>query len=200
MKLIVGLGNPGEKYANTRHNLGFMAADTLLEKLEPLKKTFWEDEAKLKSQIKQIKLGDTTLLLAKPTTYMNDSGIAVSKILNYYKIDPTDLIVIYDDLDMPFGKIRVRFGGGAGGHHGVESIMEQIKSDKFLRIRLGIGEADGRRSERPNQSREAVSEFVLGKLSSSERGKVRTMIKETVKICEKILEHGIDTYMSRYNK
>ncbi len=194
MKLIVGLGNPGEKYIKTRHNLGFMVLDHLLEKFERRDKTFWEDKKDLRSQIKDIKHKENRLLLIKPQTFMNDSGLAVSKVLNFYKALPEDLIVIHDELDLPFGKLRVRFGGGAGGHHGVESIIQHI-GDKFLRIRLGIG------TDKEHETRrEHADKYVLGTISSHEKGKTKTMINETIKSLELILEHGIDKYMSRYNK
>ncbi len=194
MKVIVGLGNPGEKYEKTRHNLGFMVLDHLLEKYEPASKTFWETDKKLKAQTKQIKKGDTTLLLVKPQTFMNDSGLAVSKVLSFYKVAPEDMIVIHDELDLPFGKQRIRFGGGAGGHHGVESIIEHI-GDKFLRIRLGIG------TDKEHETRrEHTDKYVLGNISSHEKGKTKTMIHEAIKSLDLILEHGIDAYMSRYNK
>jgi PTH1 family peptidyl-tRNA hydrolase len=201
MKVILGLGNPGEKYQNTRHNIGFLTLDELIRKLEPLSKTFWEEEKNLKAQIKKIGTGDSSLLLAKPTTFMNLSGFAVSKILNYYKIPPENLIVIHDDIDLPFGKIRIRFGGGAGGHHGVESIIEQVRSDKFLRIRLGIGnprKAEGKQLKRSGHK--DVERHVLGSVGSDERGKVKTMTKKAVRDLELILKHGIEKYMSRYNK
>ena len=201
MKIIVGLGNPGEKYEKTRHNIGFLALDELLSKLESLKQTFWEDEKDLKAQIKQIKQGDTTLLLVKPTTFMNNSGFAVAKVMNYYKLTPEDVIVIHDDLDLPLGKIRIRFGGAAGGHHGVESLIEQLKTDKFLRIRLGIGhprDHEGRALK--NKNYQNVDDFVLGTIHSDERGKIKSMIKQSIKDVELILKHGIDDYMSKYNK
>ena len=200
MKIIVGLGNPGSKYAYTRHNLGFMVLDALLEKLEPHDKTFWDEEKDLKVQIKKINSNGHSILLVKPTTFMNNSGFAVSKVLNYYKIDPADMIVIHDDLDLPFGKIRVRFGGSAGGHHGVESIINVLRTDKFLRIRLGIGESRKINYERRTTNEERVSRYVLGNISSSERGKVKTMIKGAVRTIDLLLKHGIDSYMSKYNK
>ena len=200
MKVIIGLGNPGEKYQNTRHNLGFLALDTLLEKFEPVDKTFWETKTNLKADIKQIRHKDETLLLVKPTTFMNNSGFAVSKVLNFYKIEPENLTVVHDDLDLPFGKIRVRFGGGAGGHHGVESIIDQLKDDKFLRIRLGIGNPKKIQNSKFKIQNYDASEYVLAPLSSADKGKVKTMLKETVKIVELTLIHGIDTYMSKYNK
>ena len=196
MKVIVGLGNPGEKYEKTRHNLGFMALDTLLSKLESVEKTFWDKKKDLKAEIKQIKYKDIILLLVKPATFMNNSGEAVTKILSYYKISPSELYVIHDDLDLPFGKIRVRFGGAAGGHHGVESIIEALKTDKFLRVRLGIGSNERAASG----DKHDIDDYVLGNISSAERGKVKTMMSETTKIIENILKHGIDLYMSKYNK
>lgn len=202
MKLIVGLGNPGEKYQNTRHNLGFIALDELLRKLESVEQTFWEEKKDLKSNIKLVSAksnepaANSQILLVKPTTFMNNSGFAVSKVLNYYKIDPVEITIIHDDLDLPFGKIRVRMGGAAGGHHGVESIIEQLKTDKFLRVRLGIG-SDARIERRDKRNTE---DYVLGNISSSERGKAKTMTREAVRMVEQILQHGIDTYMAKYNK
>src|SRR3989344_5375905 len=196
MKVIVGLGNPGEKKKKPRHNLGFIAHDTLLWKLKSVEKTFWDKKKDLKAEIKQIKYKDIILLLVKPATFMNNSGEAVTKVLNYYKIAPTELYVIHDDLDLPFGKIRVRFGGAAGGHHGVESIIEALNTDKFLRVRLGIGSNERAASG----DKHDIDDYVLGNISSAERGKVKTMMSETTKIIENILKHGIDLYMSKYNK
>lgn len=201
MKVIVGLGNPGEKYEKTRHNLGFIVLDKLLEKLEPHDKTFWEGSRDLKAQIKKVRIRnhesrikEQEILLVKPATFMNNSGFAVAKVLSYYKVQPEDMYLVHDELDLPFGKIRVRFGGGAGGHHGIESVVGQI-GDKFLRIRLGIG------TDKLHETRrEHTDRYVLGNITSRERGKVKTMTHEAIKIIELILEHGIDTYMSKYNK
>lgn len=206
MKLIVGLGNPGEKYERTRHNLGFMVLDELLEKFEPVDKTFWDNNKNLKSELKLLpaksqKLNATSrILLAKPTTFMNNSGFAVSKVLSFYKIAPFELIVIHDDLDLPFGKIRVRFGGASGGHRGVESIINVLGTDKFLRVRLGIGKSGKINDERRTTNGERVSRYVLSTFASNERGKVKTMIKETLRTINLILKHGIEAYMSKYNR
>lgn len=195
MKIIVGLGNPGEKYDKTRHNLGFMTLDALLEKFEPLKQTFWEDEKKLKSQVKELTIKNEKVLLVKPQTFMNDSGEAVVKVLNYYKVELEDLYVIHDDLDLPYGKIRIRFGGSGGGHHGIESIIEHV-GDKFLRIRLGIGSDTPQKED----NKRKVEDYVLGRISSQEKGKTKTMTHEAIKSLELILEHGIEKYMGKYNK
>lgn len=126
MKLIVGLGNPGEQYKNTRHNLGFIVLDNYLAN-KPLKKDF-------KSEY--IKIND--VFFQKPQTYMNDSGIAVSELMNYYKIKPEDVYVFYDDMDMEIGKIRIKNSGSSGGHNGIKSIISHCGTN-FVRIKIGIG-------------------------------------------------------------
>ncbi len=204
MKIIVGLGNPGEKYKNTRHNLGFMALDELIKKFEPVEKTFWENNKNLKAEIKKIefkksKAGETTpILLAKPTTFMNTSGFAVSKTLNYYKIPPSEMIIIHDDSDLPLGKIRVRFGGASSGHRGVQSVIDVLSTDKFLRIRLGIGRPTDERLGR--EKRYDLDRYVLAPFSGKDRGEIKHMIRETTKAISVILEKGLDIYMSKYNK
>ena len=139
-------------------------------------------------------------MLAKPGTFMNNSGAAVLYLTSYYKIDPQDLTVIYDDLDLPLGKIRIRFGGAAGGHKGVQSIIDKLGTDKFLRIRLGIGHPhhhDGKLKE--GKSHIAVEDYVLQPFAANEKSKVRHMIKEASHSLELIFEHGIDDFMSKYN-
>ncbi len=196
MKIIVGLGNPGEQYDKTRHNLGFMVLDELLKKFEPLEKTFWDEDKKEKVATKKIKIGNEEYLLVKPLTFMNNSGFAVSKILSYYKVNLEDMTLIHDDLDLPVGKIRVRFGGGAGGHNGVESVIERVGDDKFLRIRLGIG--DSRKIEGEYKMKN-MDNYVLSSFGSNERSKVKSMTKEAIKTIELISKHGIEKYMSKYN-
>ena len=205
IKLIVGIGNPDQEYQNTRHNIGFMALDSLLEKFEPVEKTFWEEKKNLKSNIKHIKFSIQDprskiqdLILAKPTTFMNASGFAVSKVLNYYKIEPVEMIVIHDDSDLLLGKIRVRFGGGSGGHKGVASIIETIQTDQFLRVRLGIGRSEDEKLGKKRHKK--LDRYVLGSFSPAERGHVKTMIREATRAVELILEHGLEVYMSKYNK
>jgi len=201
MKLIVGLGNPGEKYQNTRHNLGFMVLDLLLEDLEPVNKTSWDNDKYTQSLIKKVKIGDEEIILAKPQTFMNLSGEAVGLLLKKYDISLSDLFVIHDDLDFVVGKIRVRFGGAAGGHKGVESIINSIKTDRFLRIRIGIGKTikvGG--SKFKNESQEAVEDYVLANFSSHDIGEVKNMVKEAVKTVKLLIKEGIEKYMSKYNK
>ncbi len=201
MKIIIGLGNPGEKYDGTRHNLGFETLDHLLKKYEPLDESAWEESKKTKSQIKKLSVKKIEALLAKPQTYMNNSGLAVSLLVKYYKIKPEDIVIIHDELDLPLGKIQIRFGGGTAGHNGLESIIASLGTDKFLRIRMGVGKpmrVDGKRFD--VKSGKSVENYVLGHFQEQEHHEVRTMIKHVQKNLELLLEHGFDTFMSRYNQ
>lgn len=200
MKIIVGLGNPGEKYLGTRHNIGFETLDHLLKKYEPLKESSWENSKKTKSFIKKLTINNIPTLLAQPQTYMNNSGMAVNLLLDYYKVPPEDLIVIHDELDLPLGKLQIRFGGGSAGHNGIESIIDTIKTDKFLRIRMGIGKPtriDGSKFEVKNHH--SVDHFVLEPFANGQRQEVRTMIKHVQKNLELLLTHGIEAFLSKYN-
>lgn len=194
MKLIVGLGNPGEKYDNSRHNVGFVVLDHLLQKVEKLKETFWEKNTKFKALTKEIDIEGEKIVLFKPTTFMNLSGKAVQTYASYFKIAPEDIYVIHDELDLPLGKIRVRFGGSGGGHNGVNSIIEHLGTDKFLRIRCGIGK------EAREHNIHDSADYVLGTFETHEKGKVKTMINHAVKETLLLHKHGIDLYMSKYNK
>lgn len=199
MKLIVGLGNPGEKYENTRHNLGFQAIDHLLKDTHSAKAAVWTKNSKLKSELASIDYEAEKVILAKPQTYMNNSGMAVSLLLNYYKIDPSDLWVVYDELDLPVGVMKIRFGGAAAGHHGVESVMEKVGTDKFWRFRLGIGASHDKEHPIGRQNIKKAKEFVLGGFDSSDKGKIRELIKHASKALQMALDKGIETAMNRYN-
>lgn len=200
MKLIVGLGNPGEKYEHTRHNIGFETLDSLLKKYESLKESTWEDSKKTKSLIKKIEICDTPTLLAKPLTYMNNSGMAVSLLLQYFKIKPEELIVIHDELDLPLGKLQIRFGGGSAGHNGMESIIQAVKTDKFLKIRMGIGHPKRIDGTSLNTHRHrSVEGYVLAPFEEHESKEIRTMKKHVQKNIELLIQHGVETYMSKYN-
>lgn len=194
MKLIVGLGNPGEKYENTRHNVGFIALDHLLQKFEKVKNTVWFEDKKFKALIHETEIDGEKVVLMKPQTFMNDSGRAVQGYSSYMKIDPKDIYVLHDELDLPLGKIRIRFGGSSAGNNGVASIIDHLGTDKFLRIRMGIG-----KSQRVHATHD-TSEYVLGTFSATEKSKVKTMVNQAVKDVLLILSHGIDVYMSKYHK
>lgn len=135
VKMIVGLGNPGSKYEKTKHNIGFMAIDNIVNSLDV---TFTDDK-NFKAQIGSTFINHEKVYFVKPTTFMNNSGIAVKALLTYYNIDITDLIVIYDDLDMEVSKLRLRSKGSAGGHNGIKSIIAHIGTQEFNRIKVGIG-------------------------------------------------------------
>ena len=196
MKLIIGLGNPGEKYEKTRHNLGFMVAEHFLKDFASLEKTVWENQNKFKSEIAQIdwqpKKGSLErVILAKPKTYMNNSGLAVQLITNYYKLLTTDIWIVNDDIDLPLGSIKIRFGGASAGHKGVDSVIESLGTDKFWRFRMGIGMANGKFKN--------VDDYVLGGFTGSERGKVKELVKKGARALETALEKGLKTAMNRFN-
>ena len=185
MKLIVGLGNPGEKYANVRHNLGFMVVDELVDRLQVTGDS-WEDNKNLKSQICNLKTENYNLILAMPQTYMNNSGLAVKLLTDYYHLPFTNLVIIHDDLDLLLGKIKIRMGGAAGGHHGVESIISALGTDQFTRIKVGIGNEKSHLGEHQRQHFNA-EHFVLEPFMAQEKSKVKHAIKMATKALTELL-------------
>lgn len=203
MKLIVGLGNPGEKYINTRHNLGFQIVEHFLKDFQNAKNTLWEKTPKFKSEISQIewqpKHGELEkVILAKPQTYMNNSGMAVRLISDFYKLNPSDIWVVHDDIDLPIGYMKVRFGGASAGHHGVESVMENLATDKFWRFRMGIGQPRTRDEAADYQMKNA-EDYVLGSFTGQERGKLKDLIKKGTQAIETSLEDSLEAAMNRFN-
>jgi peptidyl-tRNA hydrolase, PTH1 family len=197
MKIVVGLGNPGDKYENTRHNLGFMTVDHLLKELGP-SNVAWDTSNKLKSAIASFTIHEEKVLFVKPQTYMNNSGMAVQLIMDFYKCKPEDLWIVYDELDLPLGSIKIRFGGAAAGHHGVESIMEAVGTDKFWRFRLGIGVTHNK-SEVGRHNFKDAKEYVLDQFHSGEAGKARELIKHGAEAIRTALEKGMEKAMNRFN-
>jgi PTH1 family peptidyl-tRNA hydrolase len=155
MFLITGLGNPGELYKKTRHNVGFMAVDFISSR----HKFIWSHKSKFNADITSGNIDDQKVVVCKPTTFMNLSGNAILPVMSYYKIDRKRLIVIHDDIDLDFGKVKCKIGGGSGGHNGLKSMDETIGPD-YCRIRIGIG--------RPDRQNADVSNHVLGNLSDAE--------------------------------
>ncbi len=207
MKLVVGLGNPEERYANTRHNLGFMALDALAKRVKgqaakgepsPGLGVSWKYEEKFKSEIFNFTLDAYPFTLVKPQTYMNNSGIAVSLIANFYKVAPEDIIIVYDELDLPLGKIKVRMGGAAAGHHGVESVMAGLGTDQFIRVRLGIGNLKTQGGEHKAQAFSA-EKFVIEPFLHSEKAQVKHMMKQATKAIDEILEKGLEYAQNQFN-
>lgn len=203
MKLIVGLGNPGEKYVNTRHNLGFIVVEHFLKDFQSAGNTLWENSSKFKSEIAQIEWQPQhgsleKVILAKPQTYMNNSGMAVQLITSYYKLLTSDIYVLHDDIDLPLGSLKIRFGGASAGHHGVESIMQYLHTDKFWRFRMGTGEVSSKFKVKSSKLRN-VEDFVLSNFTGAEKGKVKHLIKRGVNAIEASLEDGLEKAMNRFN-
>lgn len=181
MKLIIGLGNPEEKYAKTRHNLGFMMVDELLRKMTPVEKTAWQKNAKFNSLT--AKVGD--LLLVKPQTFMNASGLAVAKLANFYKVRPEDIWVVHDDVDLVLGRIKIRRGGGSAGHRGVQSVIDNLGADQFVRFRLGIGHPGA------GSSNQEMENYVLSAFTGKQSHEAKKMIKKTIKAIQASLKDGL---------
>jgi PTH1 family peptidyl-tRNA hydrolase len=194
VKLIVGLGNPGKKYQNSRHNLGFLVLDELLRKLTPVEKTNWQEKKKFNSLL----VRSHEAILVKPLTFMNASGLAVSRIAHYYKIKPEDIWVIHDEIDLPLGKLRIRKGGGTAGHRGLESIIEALGTDAFVRFRLGIGYSVKQEKSKIGKKKK-VERYVLSEFNFQEMPKLKQMIRKSVKAIQIALEEGLTVSMNRFN-
>ena len=185
MYFIVGLGNPGLQYENTRHNVGFMTIDYLANKYD-----IDVRKSKFKSLYGQGEISDHKVMLIKPQTYMNNSGEAVRELINFYKFDIDKLIVIYDDIDIDFGTIRIRKKGSAGSHNGMKSIIYQIQDDQFPRIKVSIG-------KKPEKW--DLANFVLSGFSKEEVKILEDEIRLAVEGIEIILEEDIDKAMNKCN-
>lgn len=169
MKLIIGLGNPGKEYELTRHNAGWLVLDKLIsdEKL-PLKKS-----PKLQAEIFDYKVGRNKVILVKPQTFMNESGVSVGAMIHFYRLTAKDIVVVHDDKDIPTGEIRVQTNRGPAGHNGIKSIIEQIGTKDFTRIRVGVGPQIGEKIEN-------ISNFVLNKFSKEEFKILQTALDNAV--------------------
>lgn len=194
---MVGLGNPEERYAKTRHNLGFEIVEELGKKGKGQGGS-WEYNEKFKSKILNFTLNASRLTLVKPQTFMNQSGIAVKLLAKYYKVSSQDIIVIHDELDLPLGKIKVRLGGAAAGHHGVESVIESLGTDQFIRVRLGIGNLKTQSSEH-KKVHVSAEKFVLEPFMHSEKAQVKHMVKQAIKALEELLEKGLEYAQNQFN-
>lgn len=181
MKLIIGLGNPGKRYAKNRHNAGFMAIDVLRELFESQGAIPWELSKKFNAEISGCSVRGEKIILAKPMTYMNDSGIAVQLLASFYRVPPRDIIVIHDDKDIALGEIKIQKDRGHAGHNGVRSIMERIGSEEFTRARLGI------KSENEKKMADAAR-FVLGNFGLMEKRKVAASIRAAAAAVKNLLE------------
>lgn len=183
MKMIVGLGNPGKNYEKTRHNVGFMVLDALIKDLG------LKTQNKFKSEMVQTSLNGEPVLLIKPQTYMNLSGEAVQEAKAFYKIDDKDILVIYDDLDLPVGKLRLREKGSAGGHNGIKSIIQHLHHQDFRRIRVGIDK---------NPLIPTV-DYVLGKFSQEDQAILEKTLARAVEACKDFPRMNFVDLMTKYN-
>ena len=191
MKLVVGLGNPGIGYARNRHNIGFICINYFAKQY---KINF--NKKKGQARIGEGEVAGCRVILAKPQTFMNASGKAVDNLMARYKVDSADLIVIHDDLDLPLGRIRIRQGGSAAGHHGIESIISYIESPDFIRMRIGIG-----RPETENENKDAeVIKFVLSGFSVEDRKIVDDILDRVSEALVALLTDGLETAMNEYNR
>nr|WP_215607303.1 aminoacyl-tRNA hydrolase [Leptothoe spongobia] len=191
-KLLVGLGNPGQKYDRTRHNIGFEVIDALAKA--------WSIPMSNNKRFQGITGESRTaagnrLILLKPTTYMNRSGQSIRAIVDWYKLSPSDVLVIYDDMDLPIGKLRLRLSGSAGGHNGMKSIISHLGTQIFPRLRLGISRSDNPET----QSNRTVVNHVLGKFAPDERKVIDAAIQLAEEAVEFSLSKGIERAMSLYN-
>jgi len=176
MQVVVGLRNPGRDYEGTRHNVGFEVVARLAERAEsPLGRA----PSRIRGLISQIAVASRRSLLLAPTTYMNQSGDAVRSALSYYKADPQDLLVIHDDIDLSFGRLRVQVGGGSGGHNGIRSLELALGTTDFSRLKVGVGRPPG--SQDP-------ADFVLRQFSKGERPEVDLQVEDAVDVVERWLE------------
>ena len=186
MKLIVGLGNPGREYRETRHNVGFMV-------VEEIARRYALSWAQAPSQVPDAfvakRYGTEPVLLAKPLTYMNLSGEAVAALMRYFDVPPADVLIVVDEADLPFGRLRARARGSAGGHNGLKSIIEWIGTTEFSRLRLGVGRGDERK----------LADHVLSIFERSERAELETFITRAADAAEMFAAEGILKVMNTYN-
>jgi PTH1 family peptidyl-tRNA hydrolase len=195
MKLIVGLGNPDTKYAKTRHNAGFMALDAFVEKQEI--NAVWKDNNLAHAKTLSFTLNSEQIILVKPQTYMNNSGQAIASLLGQYKITQEDMILIYDDYDLDLGLVKVRNSGSAGGHNGVKSVISVLKTENFVRIRLGIKNTN---ENNVSDTTIPLEEYVLVPFLQLEQDEVKKMLEETVDYLKKLVEMGYTEFISKHHK
>jgi PTH1 family peptidyl-tRNA hydrolase len=194
MKIVVGLGNPGEEYENTRHNVGMIMLDYMLGK-----KAEWEESDNAKTLYFKDKVGSKPVEYLKPQTFMNKSGFTVLHVKNKHKLTLKDIVVIYDDIDLPLGKMKISFNRSSGGHNGLGSIIKSLKSEEFLRIRVGISPATPSGKIRKPKGERDVLKFLLGEFKKSELETLKKLSKKVAEAVECIFTESKDKAMSLYN-
>ena len=184
MYIFVGLGNPGKRYEGTRHNIGFDILDLFAEKHQVK-----INKIKHKALLAELRIGTQKVVLVKPQTYMNLSGESLQSICQYYKPDMANVVVVYDDIDIDVGRVRIRKKGSAGSHNGMKSIIYSLKTDVFPRIRVGVGKPNGM----------DLADYVLSRYSKEELEPMREAALRSVDALEAIVTHGVDHAMNHYN-
>jgi PTH1 family peptidyl-tRNA hydrolase len=187
LKVMVGLGNPGKQYARTRHNAGFL----VLEELGSRAKVQWHAEPRRQARIARVAVGSEPVLLVMPETFMNSSGQAVRAVVDYYQVALANLLVIVDDADLPFGELRLRQKGSAGGHHGLESVAESLGTQDYSRLRVGIGRGPGAERE--------ITDFVLTRFNADELKGLDELVKRAADQAECWAISGPAQAMTKYN-
>jgi peptidyl-tRNA hydrolase, PTH1 family len=185
MKLVVGLGNPGLEYRETRHNIGFLVADELARRWRV---DSWREQ--FEALAVKTRVGDEAVVLAKPLTFMNLSGQAVAGLAGFYKIEPADVFVVTDDVALPLGRLRARREGGAGGHNGLKSLIQHLGTQAFPRVRVGVGRGDSRRD---------LADHVLGRFEAGERETVSAAVLRAADATEVFISEGIERVMNVFN-
>ena len=186
MKLIAGLGNPGAEYRDTRHNVGFMVADALVNRWRVSDQ--WRE--KFEALVIKTMVGEESVIVAKPVTFMNLSGHSVAGLAGFYKIEPPDIFIVTDDVALPVGRLRARREGGAGGHNGLKSIIQSLATQAFPRMRVGVGRGDNRRD---------LADHVLGRFEADERDTVSAAVLRAADATEMFLSDGIERVMNAFN-
>jgi PTH1 family peptidyl-tRNA hydrolase len=189
MKIICGLGNPGREYERHRHNVGFMVVETLLPRARAEL-----HQGKFQARVGQGTLGGEKIVFLEPQTYMNLSGRSVAEAARFYKVAVEDVLVIHDELDLDFGRLQLKAGGGSGGHNGLKSTVSSLGADGFIRLRFGIGKPQG-----PN-AKERVAGYVLSNFDDGERRRLDELLAQAADAAETWVRDGLATAMNRYNK
>lgn len=196
---IVGLGNPGEEYALTRHNIGFMVLDDLVKFFEKEGEvTDWKEDIKLKAHVAKAKLGKTSFVLVKPQTFMNLSGQSVKPLITSVK-KAESLIVVHDDLDIALGRAKLSFNKSAGGHRGVESVIKAVKTEAFYRIRVGISPATASGKLKKPSGEDLINSFIVSKFKDKELEEIKKVIKHVREAVGLLVEGGTNKAMSVFN-
>lgn len=186
MHLIVGLGNPGPQYEQTRHNIGFIAAEKLAKLTGAAE---FKHKKKCEAYTAEVEYNGRKIVIALPQTYMNNSGIAVAALLNWHKIEKHKLIVVHDDVDLDVGQLRIRQGGSSGGHKGVESVIQSIGTSDFIRIRVGVGKS----------STTSTKDYVLQKIPGEQKDIMNQITDKSANAALSILIDGLDRAMNKFN-